>query len=718
MKALIFNLIKIVLKLLYRVEFINPKNLTINQNRSLIVSNHESFIDGILLGFFLPVHPIFVINTQVANNWQIRYFLKLIDHITIDPSHPMSVKTILRQIESGRPVVIFPEGRITTTGTLMKIYEGPAFIAAKSGACIYPVRIKGAMQSTFAKVNNSGLFPRKFFPKITLTLLSPTKLPVYEGIKRKVARYRASEDLRKVMQNMFFETRPQQTIFSAFYEVCKINPINRKVLEDIRQVEISYYDIIKLSIMLGRLSCKFTQQNTNVGILLPNSNSTLGLFFGLSINRRIPAMLNFTSGIDGLINACTIAKVTTIFTSSAFIEQAKLSDKINSLKANGFNIINLEDLRTQLSIIDKLWWLFYARFFPLATCKKINTEEPAVVLFTSGSEGKPKGVVLSHRALLANVSQIMAIIDIGYKDKLLNSLPMFHSFGLTAGVLLPLLTGAKLYLHPSPLHYRIIPELVYDKACTVLLGTNTFLGHYGKFAHPFDFNTLRYVVAGAEKLTDNVKEMWFEKFGLRIFEGYGTTEAAPVVAVNTPMAYKSGTVGQFLPGINYKLQPIVGINQGGILHINGANLKTGYYLFNNPGVIVPTNSSIGAGWYETGDIVDVDEDGFVKILGRVKRFAKIAGEMISLEVVENIARKASATAQHAVISVADESRGEALILFTTNNNLTREHLQNAAREIGASELSIPKVIKYISEIPVLGTGKTDYLTLKESINLG
>jgi acyl-[acyl-carrier-protein]-phospholipid O-acyltransferase/long-chain-fatty-acid--[acyl-carrier-protein] ligase len=335
-----------------------------------------------------------------------------------------------------------------------------------------------------------------------------------------------------------------------------------------------------------------------------------------------------------------------------------------------------------------------------------------VVLFTSGSEGKPKGVVLSHRALLSNIAQIRAVIDFSVDDKVLNALPIFHSFGLTAGALLPVLTGANLFLYPTPLHYRVIPELAYDRCCTVLFGTSTFLGNYAKFAHPYDFFRLRYVIAGAEKLSEAVRFQWFEKFGIRIFEGYGATETAPVLAVNTPMTYRTGTVGHLLPGIEFKLEPVPGIEGGGLLHVRGPNVMSGYLRFEKPGELEPPSSSMGTGWYSTGDIVNIDDEGFVKIVGRVKRFAKVAGEMVSLEVVEKMAVMTSTAFAHAASTQSDPQRGETIVLFTTDANLGRDALLTVARDNGWPEIAVPRKIIKVDALPLLGTGKLDYVTLK------
>jgi len=420
-------------------------------------------------------------------------------------------------------------------------------------------------------------------------------------------------------------------------------------------------------------------------------------------------MLNYTAGADGLRAACTAAKIRTIVASRAFIEKARLGALVDGLA--DLRVIYLEDLRSRLGIGDKLWILFCQRF-PTLALRAQAPEDPAVVLFTSGSEGKPKGVVHSHDSLLSNIAQIRSIADFTPLDKFMVALPLFHSFGLACGAIMPLVSGCKVFLYPSPLHYRVIPEVVYDRNCTVLFGTSTFLANYGKYAHPYDFGRLRYVVAGAEKLSEDVRRSWLDKFGLRILEGYGVTECAPVIAVNVPMACRVGSVGQLVPGMEYTIEPVTGIAQGGALHVKGPNVMKGYLLYDQPGVIQPP-SSIGDGWYATGDIVEFDADDFIHIRGRVKRFAKIAGEMISLEVVERLAAQAAPGFLHAASTRPDAGKGEAIVLFTTASALGREQLLSAARALGAPELAVPRSLRVLPAIPLLGSGKTDYVRLKE-----
>ena len=332
-------------------------------------------------------------------------------------------------------------------------------------------------------------------------------------------------------------------------------------------------------------------------------------------------------------------------------------------------------------------------------------DDPAVILFTSGSEGTPKGVVLSHRNILANAAQAAARIDFGRTDKVFNVLPVFHSFGFTVGMILPLVSGVHLYFYPSPLHYRTIPELIYGINATIIFGTDTFLNGYARAAHPYDFRSLRYILAGAEPVKESTRRVYLEKFGLRILEGYGVTETAPVLAINTPMFNRFGTVGRLMPGMTARLDPVPGVEEGGRLYVKGPNVMLGYLKVDNPGVIEPPPD----GWHDTGDIVTIDAQGFVTIKGRAKRFAKIGGEMISLAAVEHLAFELWPNVPSAVAAVPDPRKGEKLVLVTEKTGAKRADFQAFAKTKGASELMIPADILVVDKVPLLGTGKLDYV---------
>ena len=701
--------IKFICKLLFRVRVNGLENIPA-QNGLLIVANHESFLDGLLLGLFIPKRATFVAHTNVLKNFWFRQFLRLTPHLGVDPASPYAMKKVIRLLESGENVVIFPEGRITLTGSLMKVYDGPGFVAAKTGATILPVRVDGAAESYFGRLSSGH--PRRLLPKVTLTVLPVTHIPMpkpahnVSHLSAKQKRRIAGEGMRGVMQDMLFQAQKSRTLFEAFLDGADKFGGNYKLIEDMNEVEETYQELLKKSLALGRLATKVSAPKEAIGVLMPNITNTLALILGMTAFNRVPAMLNYTAGTAGMQNACTAANIKTIITSYKFIETAKLEDVVKHLQ--GLNVVYLEDLRKQFGVLDRAWLMGYALHYPRLAMEASTPEQTAVILFTSGSEGKPKGVVHSHKSILANIAQVMAILDLNPTDKFMMVLPMFHAFGFL-GSLLPIFNGIKIHIFPSPLQYKVIPEIIYDRGCTVFFATSTFLSNYAKFAHPYDFYKLRIVLAGAEKLNDEVRKTYAEKFGIRILEAYGATECAPGISVNTPMANLNGSVGQLLPGIKHKLEPVPGIHGGGLLHVKGENVMLGYYMFDEPGVLKPLTD----GWYNTGDIVEMDTQGFIHIKGRVKRFAKVAGEMVSLEVVEQIANTAAPECQHAASTQVCSQRGESIILFTTDKKLKREDLQLVGKNLKLPELAIARKIIQVEELPILGTGKTDYVTLKQ-----
>lgn len=700
-------IVRLILKLLYRVE-VRGSLPGKTAERLVMIANHQSLLDPLLIGAFLPFRPTWVVHTQIWQRWHFRLIVRWVPHVVVDPAHPQAVRTLIREIEAGRTVVIFPEGRITVTGSLMKVYDGPAFLAAKTGAAILPIYIDGPVYTHFSRMRPP--FPRKLFPKITITVRPLEHLPMSDAPTGKMRRRIASQRMRRLLEEMCYAARERQSIPDAFLEAARLYGRRARILDDVFQEGRTYRWVLKTSLALGRLVSRMAAEGETVGVLMPNSATTLALVLGMWFTRRVPAMLNYTTGVDGMQAACTAAGIRKVVTSRMFLERARLEDKVAQL--SDIEVTCLEDLRGRFGFLDKFWLIGWALWRPRAAIRPSRPEEPAVILFTSGSEGKPKGVILSHDSILANVAQLKAVIEFSNLDKFLTALPMFHAFGLTVGVLVPLVSGCRLFLYPSPLHFRIIPEIAYDRDCTVLLGTPTFLARYGAAANSYDFHRVRYVVAGAEKLTGEVRRLWLEKFGIRIVEGYGATECSPVVAANTPFACRENSVGQLLPGIDCRIEPVPGIERGGCLHVRGDNVMLGYLRHTRPGMLEPPSSSAGEGWYNTGDVVEMDEDGFIFITARLKRFAKVAGEMVSLETVEKIAAAASPKRLSAASTKSAAGRGEVIVLFTQDPMLRREHLVVAARELGLPEFAVARRIEHIDKLPLLGSGKVDYVTLK------
>jgi len=549
-------------------------------------------------------------------------------------------------------------------------------------------------------------------PVFALTFLKPRTFDVPAEIKGRRRRHLAGVKLYDLMSEMLFESSDHdQTLFHSLVEQRYIHGRGHIIAEDIQRKPITYGEFLTRCFILGKKIAAKTSEGEYVGFMLPNMVNSVVTFFAMHAFGRVPAMLNFTSGSQNMIAACKAAQIKTVFTSSLFIEKSKLGDVVQALQSAGISFVFIEDIAKKISVFDKLgglFWSFFPKFY-YKISQKTQFDDPAVVLFTSGSEGTPKGVVLSHQNIQVNRYQLASRVDFGPTDKIFNALPIFHSFGMTGGTLLPMLSGIKVFFYPSPLHYRIVPELIYDTNSTIMFGTDTFLAGYARFANPYDFYSIRYVFAGAEKLKDETRRKWSEKYGVRIFEGYGATETSPAISSNTPMYSKPGTVGRILPGIDYFLEPVPGIETGGKLVVRGMNVMKGYLFSHNPGVLVKPEN----GQYDTGDIVSLDEEGYVSIQGRAKRFAKIAGEMVSLTAVENYLLQLWPGFLHAVVAIPDNKKGEAIILFTNKKDATRQDISNYARENGQTELSVPKDIRVVDALPVLGTGKVDYVTLKK-----
>ncbi|MEK7801260.1 MAG: AMP-binding protein, partial [Pseudomonadota bacterium] len=441
------TVLQILFKFLYNVEIRGLENVEKAGPRAVIVGNHVSFLDPPLLAAFLPGRPMFAVNTHIAQKWWVKPFLKLVDAFPLDPTNPYSMKALIRKVEEDRQVVIFPEGRLTATGSLMKIYDGPGLIADKANAMILPVRLDGVQYTGFSRLK--GKMPFRRFPKITITFLEPRSFKIDENLKGRARRAAASRQLYDVMEDMMLATTErEQTLWDALLKTSDISGNDFSIVEDAEFNPLTYKALTRRATVLGHFLARMTVEKENVGLMLPNSVGAVVAFFALQSQARVSAMLNFTTGSLALVSACKTADIKTVITSRRFVQMAHLESLLDIL-ATHVRIVYLEDIKAQLTWEDKLS-AFYTKHQ-----KRTSPHEPAIVLFTSGSEGAPKGVVLSHANLLTNIAQLSSRVAFNQRDIVFNCLPMFHSFGLTGGTLLPLLSGVKVFLYPNPLHLRI-----------------------------------------------------------------------------------------------------------------------------------------------------------------------------------------------------------------------------------------------------------------------
>ncbi len=691
----------LVFRTLLRLDVKGEENLPPAGTRAIIAPNHLSLLDAPILHASRPAHTTYAVDTAMSQRSWIAPFLRYVSWHSIDPTRPMGMRDLINGVKGGEQLVIFPEGRLTTTGSLMKVYDGTALIADKADAVIVPVRIEGPQRAKTWSYLRPSQIKKAWFPKTTLTILPPVKLNIDPALRGKARRMAAGAAMQDIMVNAAVMTSPYDTsLFDALAKAAQLHDTGTPIVEDPLGTKLGYKRLITGAQVLGAKLSPMTTQGEAVGVMLPNSVGVTVVFFALQGIGRVPAMINFTSGVSNVLAACKAAKIKTILTSRVFIEKGRLGELEAALKA-AVTLVYLDDVRATITGKDKIAGLLRGSK-PYVACAP---DAPAAILFTSGSEGTPKGVVLSHRNILANVYQVLARMDVNGEDKVFNALPVFHSFGLTAGCVMPVIGGIPVHLYPTPLHYRIIPELTYQTNATILFGTDTFLNGYARAAHPYDLAKVRMVVAGAEAVKERTRQVYAEKFGVRILEGYGVTEAAPVVSVNTPMANRAGTVGRLSPLMEARLEPVAGVTDGGRLMLRGPNVMLGYFKVDKPGVLEAPPS----GWHDTGDIVAIDAQGYIAIKGRLKRFAKIGGEMISLAALEAIAADLWPNQMTVVVAQPDARKGERLVLLTTDARCQRADLVKFAKERGATELLLPAEILVVEKIPLLGSGKPDFI---------
>lgn len=731
-----------LVRLLFRFQAYNTAGLSA-PGPVLLVPNHVSWLDWLFLYVVLDDDWKFVTSSTTAeNNWLTRRIMVNRRTFPVDHASPYAVRDMAEHLAAGGRLVLFAEGRISLTGSMMKLFEGTGFLIGRTGARVITCYLRGA--NRLHLVRHRGW--TKWFPRVTAHFSDVLTPPRCDDLPGHDARIHLTTWLRDALVRQQFETDlafGPSNVLAAVAETAAAIP-SRVALQDHSLVSLSYRRVLIGTDVLARQWQKLLppapsrvgerarsrhsagesrasslpppdEADRRIGVLLPNANATPLVLLSLWRTGHVPALLNYSTGSATMLACARLAGLRQIVTSRLFIEKAKLD--LAPLQAAGLEFIFLEDVRARIGALAKLG----ASLEHLFTCgarqrrSPLRGDDTAVILFTSGSEGTPKGVELSHRNLLANIRQANAVLDLTDDDRFFNALPLFHSFGLTGGLLFPLVRGCYTFLYPSPLHYRVVPTIVYDRACTVLLGTNTFLNGYARKAHAYDFNSVRFLLAGAEKVQGATFDLWARKFGVRILEGYGATECSPLVTANTRLDSALGSAGRFVPGMDYRLEPVDGIAEGGRLFVRGPNVMKGY-------LNAEANAAFRAldGWYDTGDLALVDARGFLHLLGRMKRFAKVSGEMVSLTAVEDALAGAfphlGPRCQVAVVAVPDTDKGEKLVAATNDARLTLAEIRAAVRSRGLSNLCAPRELRVVRTIPKLGTGKTDHRTLQRDLS--
>ena len=717
------RLARALLRLFFRVEVRGREHYAAAGERVLIVINPGSLLDPLLIGALLPDRITLAVDRAVARKWWMRPILALTDTIQVDFSAPTSTLSLVRAIETHKRCMVFHGGRFQNDPRFMRILEATGLIAEKARATLLPIRIDGAAYSRFSYFRHKVRL--RWFPKGTLTLLPPQKLEAPADLPPRQRRHHTAVQLYSLMTDLLYgSTDISRNLLQSVMDAVAVYGRSYTIAEDQDRHTLTYGELSLKFQVLGRALGRVFAGEERVGFMLPSSLPGVVAFLGLHVTGKVPAMLNFTAGAAPVTSGCRTVGLKSVLTSRKFIQLGDLQPLENALREAGLRIVYLEDVAADLSLGDKIGG-FAAAW--LRRAPRTPAEAPVAILFTSGTEGMPKAVFMSHRNANANREQMLSIVNVNAGDRLFNCLPMFHTFGLGIGTLLPLVSGMRVFFYPSPLHYRIVPQLFYESLSTVICGTDTFFAGYARYGSPYDFFNARLVIAGAEKMRESTAATWKEKYGVRMFEGYGATETSPVIAVNTPANNKPGSVGRLAPGMSYRLKPVPGLDgdEGenvGDLWVKGDNVMLGYMRAERPGVLEPPvdpdafpaddSGDGGAGWYDTGDIVHVDAENFIFIKGRAKRFAKVGGEMISLAAVESALRDLWPDATLGVVAVPDARKGEQLVLIIEGEDVSTGRIAAHFAAKGLSPLWTPRRILSVKHAPVLGAGKFDYMAAK------
>ncbi len=690
----------LTLKLIYRIDDKSLRRIGDTGGPLLYVISNQSKFDAALMLTLLPADTLHILDPRSAASRLVTYLRPLARTTVFAPDQILKNRRVFSQLQMGAHIAVYMPAPVEPDARTFRLYRAVARMATAANAKVVAIHA-GNTRFLPSSFHPKDEMPRNLLPKVKVGARPAETIETLQQQAGAAASNPANALFDRVAEARLLSNNLDAGLFNAMVETTRRCGTGGIAIEDTVTGSLTRKRMLVGARVLGRRFAQITAPGEAVGVLLPNANGAVLTFFGLQSGGRVAAMLNYTAGPANIASAIRTARIKSVISSKAFIEKAELGELVTAINGTDAKIVWLEELRETVSMPEKL----LAMLMWAVPLNRVKADDPAVILFTSGSEGTPKGVVLSHRNLHSNAAQAEARVSISVKDTLFNVLPVFHSFGLTGGTILPLLFGVKLFLYPSPLHYKLIPQIAAKVRPTIMFGTDTFLAGYARAAKDDDFSSLRFVVAGAEAVRAETRKTYSERFDTRILEGFGMTEVAPVVSVNTATHSRDGTVGRMLPMISARLEPVDGIEQGGRLWLAGPNVMLGYMLADRPGELQPLSDA----WHDSGDIVSFDGDGYMTIRGRAKRFAKIAGEMVSLGAIEMLISSLWPEDRHAAVSVPDKRKGERIILITTHDKPDKSEIQTHGKKAGATELMFPADIIEVDEIPVLGSGKTDYV---------
>lgn len=565
---------------------------------------HQSQMDPALMLTLLPDDTLHILDEASAKSGWLEPYRALARTITFNAAHVFVSRRLVRHLKgNGRLAVYFPQ-TVEPDARALRLFRAVARIAARADADIVTVHVARSQFLPWSRLPEDEA-PRRRFPKLVAASLEPISLEAFATRGNRPPTSLTNALLDRIAEARVFATRRKRTLFKTFSEAARGFGADRTIVEDGITGTLSYRQLMIAGRVLGARFASLTVGGDTVGLMAPNSVAMASAFVGLQSAGCVTAMINYSAGPANAAAAVRMCRIRLVVSSHAFIERAQIGDIVAAVEAAGARMIWLEDIRKEITAFQRAVGALFWRWPHM----RAKAAETAVILFTSGSEGQPKGVELTHNNLLANIVQIEARIRFSPADKLFNVLPVFHSFGLTGGTILPLANGVHILFYPSPLHFRQIPEIASKAKPTIMFGTDTFYAAYGRAAGDGDFSSLRLVVAGAEPVREETRRLWREKFGAKIVEGYGMTEASPVVAVNTGSHFRDGTVGRLLPSMRSRLEAEEGIEDAGRLWLSGPNIMRGYILPDGRN----TNLASANDWLDTGDIVSFDSDGYLTI---------------------------------------------------------------------------------------------------------